>query len=47
MRKAIGLLISNLRTFLRDKLHQYDVTLPYIITVVVALLWWLEGLTYL
>ncbi len=38
MRKAVRLLISNLRTFLRDKLHQYDVTLPYIITVVVALI---------
>ncbi|MBO3098890.1 phosphatase PAP2 family protein [Gelidibacter pelagius] len=38
MRKAIRLLISKLRTFLRDKLHQYDVTLPYIITVVIALI---------
>lgn len=38
MRKAIRLLISKLRTFLRDKLHQYDVTLPYVITVVIALI---------
>lgn len=37
MRKAIKLLIDRLRAFLRDKLHQYDVTLPYIITVIVAL----------
>lgn len=38
MRKAIKLLIDNLRTFLREKFHQYDVTLPYAITVIVALL---------
>ncbi|MBA6151307.1 phosphatase PAP2 family protein [Gelidibacter maritimus] len=37
MRKIVGLLISKLRTFLRDKFDQYDVTLPYIITVVIAL----------
>lgn len=38
MRKAITLLISKLRTFLRDKFHQYDVTLPYVITILVALI---------
>ena len=38
MRKTVKLLIDNLRTFLREKFHQYDVTLPYIITVVVALI---------
>ena len=38
MRKAIKLLIDRLRTFLREKFHQYDVTLPYIITVVIALI---------
>jgi len=38
MGKAIKLLIGKLRTFLREKLHQYDVTLPYIITVVIALI---------
>lgn len=38
MRKTIKLLIDNLRTFLREKFHQYDVTLPYAITVIVALI---------
>lgn len=38
MRKTVKLLIDNLRTFLREKFHQYDVTLPYIITVVIALI---------
>lgn len=38
MRKAIKLLIEKLREFLRDKFHQYDVTLPYVITVVIALI---------
>lgn len=38
MRKTITLLISKLRTFLSEKFHQYDVTLPYIITVVIALI---------
>lgn len=38
MRKVVKLLISKLRTFLRDKFHQYDVTLPYIITVIIALI---------
>ncbi|TDU39733.1 undecaprenyl-diphosphatase [Gelidibacter sediminis] len=38
MRKTVKLLIDNLRAFLREKFHQYDVTLPYIITVVVALI---------
>ena len=37
MRKAIKLLIDKLRTFLRDKFQQYDVTLPYAITILVAL----------
>lgn len=38
MRKAIRLFISDLRTFLRDKFDQYDVTLPYVITVIIALI---------
>ena len=38
MRKAIKLLIDNLRSFLREKFHQYDVTLPYVITVFIALI---------
>lgn len=38
MRKTIKLLIGKLRTFLREKLHQYDVTLPYVITVIIALI---------
>lgn len=38
MRKTVKLLIDKLRTFLREKLHQYDVTLPYVITVVIALI---------
>lgn len=38
MRKTIKLLIDKLRAFLREKFHQYDVTLPYIITVVIALI---------
>ncbi len=38
MRKTIKLLIDKLRSFLRDKFHQYDVTLPYVITVVIALI---------
>jgi len=38
MRKAIKLLITRLRSFLIEKFKQYDVTLPYIITVVVALI---------
>ena len=38
MRKAIKLLIDKLRTFLREKLHRYDVTLPYVITVFIALI---------
>lgn len=37
MRKTLTLLITRLRTFLREKFHQYDVTLPYVITVFVAL----------
>lgn len=37
MRKTVKLLIDKLRAFLREKFHQYDVTLPYIITVVIAL----------
>ncbi|MBJ7881775.1 phosphatase PAP2 family protein [Gelidibacter salicanalis] len=38
MRKTVKLLIDKLRTFLREKFHQYDVTLPYIITVIIALI---------
>lgn len=38
MRKVVKLLISKLRVFLKDKLYQYDVTLPYIITVIIALI---------
>ena len=38
MRKTIKLLIDKLRSFLRAKFHQYDVTLPYVITVVIALI---------
>ena len=38
MRKTIKLLIDKLRAFLREKLHQYDVTLPYVITVIIALI---------
>ncbi|MEO8774369.1 MAG: phosphatase PAP2 family protein [Gelidibacter sp.] len=38
MRKNIKLLIDKLRDFLREKFHQYDVTLPYVITVVIALI---------
>lgn len=38
MRKAIKLLISNLRSVLRDKFNYYDVTLSYVITVIVALI---------
>lgn len=37
MRKAIILLINNLRKFLREKINQYNVTLPYVITLIVAL----------
>lgn len=37
MRKAIILLINNLRKFLREKFNQYNVTLPYVITLIVAL----------
>lgn len=38
MRKAIKALINSIRVFLIEKFKQYDVTLPYIITVVVALI---------
>ncbi|WP_027124821.1 phosphatase PAP2 family protein [Gelidibacter mesophilus] len=38
MRKAIRHFISKIGAFLREKFHQYDVTLPYIITVVIALI---------
>lgn len=38
MRKTIKLLIDKLRAFLREKLHQYDVTLPYVITLIIALI---------
>lgn len=38
MRKTITLLIKKLRSFLIDKFKQYDVTLPYLITFVVALI---------
>lgn len=38
MRKTVALLIDKLKTFLREKFHQYDVTLPYIITVIIALI---------
>ncbi|OBX24621.1 undecaprenyl-diphosphatase [Gelidibacter algens] len=37
MIKNITLLIRKLRSFLKEKFKQYDVTLPYIITFVVAL----------
>ena len=38
MRKTLKLLIDKLRNFLRAKFSQYDVTLPYVITFIVALI---------
>lgn len=38
MRKTVKLLIDHIRAFLRAKFHQYDVTLPYVITVIIALI---------
>ena len=38
MRKTVKLLIEKLRAFLREKLHRYDVTLPYVITLIIALI---------
>lgn len=38
MRKTIRLWIEKLRDFLRTKFDQYDVTLPYVITVIIALI---------
>lgn len=38
MKKVITLFTNKLRTFLRDKFHKYDVTLPYVITILVALI---------
>lgn len=37
MRKSIKALINKIRLFLIEKFKQYDVTLPYLITVVIAL----------
>ncbi|MEO5788259.1 MAG: phosphatase PAP2 family protein [Gelidibacter sp.] len=44
MRKTIKLLIDKLRAFLREKLHQYDVTLPYVITLIIALIFVVGGI---
>lgn len=37
MRKSIKALINKIRLFLIEKFKQYDVTLPYLITVIIAL----------
>lgn len=38
MKKTITFLIDKLKVFLKAKFHHYDVTLPYVITVVIGLI---------